>query len=149
MVDRRLTVVQQDLTDSIIYAHLIGEIAPPTTYYSVVAVLGERTDERRAMALVKELEKLRIPDAIKAKSIVEGDMMENLHFLALLFHCFPVLSLAPNVFFEPVIDEESWLKEQNVKWSKWLNSFAVTPRVHDIFVDLGDGLVILQVSFCP
>lgn len=76
---------------------------------------------------------------VRVKDIIKGNAKLNLAFLCNLFHNFPAL--------EPAEEELPNLEEtrEEKTFRNWMNSMGVKPFVHNLFLDLDDGSVLLQL----
>ena len=76
---------------------------------------------------------------VRAKDIVRGNAKLNLAFVCNLFNNFPAL--------EPAEEELPNLEEtrEEKTFRNWMNSMGVKPFVHNLFLDLDDGCVLLQL----
>lgn len=96
-MSRRLSNFTTDVTDSLIYTHLIHQIAPKSTGVSL-APLGISGDHARANGMLKEADKISCREFVTADEVVKGNYKLNLAFVANLFNKFPALP-------EPEADE--------------------------------------------
>lgn len=76
---------------------------------------------------------------VRVKDIIKGNAKLNLAFLCNLFNNFPAL--------EPAEEELPNLEEtrEEKTFRNWMNSMGVKPFVHNLFLDLDDGSVLLQL----
>jgi hypothetical protein len=75
---------------------------------------------------------------LTARNIVQGHPKLNLAFVANLFNTWPALEPVA----EPVVVEET---REEKAFRNWMNSLGVEPFVNNLYIDLRDGLVLLQV----
>lgn len=83
--------------------------------------------------------KMKCRKFVRAKDIVKGNAKLNLAFVCNLFNNFPAL--------EPAEEELPNLEEtrEEKTFRNWMNSMGVKPFVQNLFLDLDDGCVLLQL----
>ena len=82
--------------------------------------------------------KMKCRKFVRAKDIVKGNAKLNLAFVCNLFNNFPAL--------EPAEQDIPNLEETREESGRvWMNSMGVRPFVQNVFLDLDDGCVILQL----
>ena len=76
--------------------------------------------------------------------MVNGNKKLNMAFVANLFNTYPALDPPDDL---PDFDmNDVGEKREEKTFRNWMNSLGVDPFVNNIYSDLGDGLVLLQVS---
>ena len=83
--------------------------------------------------------KMKCRKFVRAKNIVNGNAKLNLGFVCNLFNNYPAL--------KPVEDELPNLEEtrEEKTFRNWMNSMGVKPFVQHLYLDLDDGIVLLQL----
>uniref|UniRef100_A0A183J1Q4 PLSL protein n=1 Tax=Soboliphyme baturini TaxID=241478 RepID=A0A183J1Q4_9BILA len=142
-VDRRLTNFTGDVQDSVIYTHLLKQIAPPERRVSLEP-LGVYDSLLRAEAMLKEAEKLDCRSFVTPQDVVNGVYKLNLAFVANLFNSWPGLEPPGE---EEMTDMEEALEEtrEEMTYRNWMNSMGVQPTVNWLYSDLSNGIVIFQL----
>ena len=76
--------------------------------------------------------------------MVNGNKKLNMAFVANLFNTYPALDPPDDL---PDFDmNDVGEKREEKTFRNWMNSLGVDPFVNNIYSDLSDGLVLLQVS---
>ncbi|CAD5221133.1 unnamed protein product [Bursaphelenchus okinawaensis] len=143
-VQNRLTNFTTDVTDSVIYTHLLHQIAPPRTGVTL-APLDVNGKENRANAMLKEAEKIDCRDFVTATDVASGNYKLNLAFVANLFNKYPNLPEpeADEIDLDEVQVVEETREEKTYK--NWMNSLGVDPYVNWLYSDLQNGVIIFQL----
>ncbi|KAF9154906.1 Fimbrin, actin-bundling protein, partial [Actinomortierella ambigua] len=128
-----------DVKDGENYTILLNQLASELCSR---APLQERDLHERAELILQNAEKLNCRKYLSPKTLVAGNPKLNLAFVANLFNNHPGL--------DPVEEEErpelpdiEGDREARV-FALWLNSLDVDPFVNNLYVDLQDGVVLLQ-----
>ncbi|XP_026214383.1 plastin-2-like [Anabas testudineus] len=135
-----------DVKDSKAYFHLLEQIAPDGSKEDVPRIeidmtgLYEKDLTKRAECLLKQADRLGCRQFVTATDIVTGNAKLNMAFVATLFNKHPALTKPEN---------QDWILESETReertFRNWMNSLGVNPRVHHIYGDLQDAMVILQL----
>lgn len=141
-VDRRLNNFTTDVVDSVVYTHLIHQIAPKHAGTSL-SPLHVQGNIPRAGAMLEEAEKLDCREFVSANDVASGNYKLNLAFVANLFNKFPALP-EPEADEIPEIDSIEETREEKT-YRNWMNSLGVDPYVNYIYADLQNGVVIFQL----
>jgi len=123
-----------DIKDSECYTILLAQIAPQLCDRKP---LSETDLTKRAELVLKNADKLECRKFVTSKDIVKGNTKLNLAFVANLFNTWPALE---PVEFKPV--EET--REEKM-FRNWMNSLGVEPFCNNLYEDLRDGTVLLQL----
>jgi len=83
-------------------------------------------------------DKLGCRKFVRPRDIVRGNQKLNLAFIANLFNTWPALEPVEEV----VIIEET---REEKTFRNWMNSLGVNPFVNNLYIDLRDGQVLLQL----
>uniref|UniRef100_A0A5K3ERM3 Fimbrin n=1 Tax=Mesocestoides corti TaxID=53468 RepID=A0A5K3ERM3_MESCO len=143
---RRLTNFTTDLCDSEIYAILMEQITPLDLRARLInskVIMEEPSLEKRAHMVMENAKlldagTLLIPEDIyTAKPGSHSDKL-NLGFIATLFNMYPGLETPGDLNIQPETLEEK-------TYRNWMNSMGVTPIVSNLYSNLSDGLVLLQL----
>uniref|UniRef100_A0A1I8AP80 Ca2+-binding actin-bundling protein n=1 Tax=Steinernema glaseri TaxID=37863 RepID=A0A1I8AP80_9BILA len=140
-VDRRLSNFTVDVTDSVIYTHLLNQIAPRGSGVSL-APLRVQGNVLRAGAMLTEAEKLHCREFVTPNDVASGNYKLNLAFVANLFNKHPNL---PDPGADEMIEEVDEETREEKTYRNWMNSMGVNPFVNWLYSDLQNGLVIFQL----
>ena len=105
-VGRHLSNFTTDVTDSIIYSHLLHQIAPSANGVSL-APLSVQGNVPRAGAMLDEADKIQCREFVSANDVATGNYKLNLAFVANLFNKYPNLP-------EPDADQIRRLRRQRI-----------------------------------
>jgi plastin-3 len=141
-IDRRLNNFTSDVTDSIIYTHLINQIAPKAAG-TTLGPLHVQGNLPRASAMLDEADKLDCREFVAPNDVATGNYKLNLAFVANLFNKFPALP-EPEADEIPEIEVIEETREEKT-YRNWMNSLGVDPYVNYIYSDLQNGVVIFQL----
>ncbi|KAK0421022.1 hypothetical protein QR680_015027 [Steinernema hermaphroditum] len=140
-VDRCLTNFTSDVTDSVIYTHLLNQIAPRGADVSL-APLNVQGNVPRAEAMLEEAEKLECREFVTANDVANGHYKLNLAFVANLFNKHPNL---PYPGADEMIGEVVEETREEKTYRNWMNSMGVGPFVNWLYSDLQNGVIIFQL----
>lgn len=136
---RRVHNFSGDIKDSECYTVLLKQIAPKNSGVDTRA-LNEQNVEKRADMVLKNAEKLGCQHFLQPRDIVSGNAKLNLAFVANLFNMYPGLEAVENV--EEIYVEET---REEKAFRNWMNSLGVDPYIHNLYEDLRDGLILIQL----
>jgi len=135
--NRRINNFGNDIKDSEVYTLLLNQLAPKKCDKNA---LNESNQLKRADMVLNNAAKLDCKKFVRARDIVAGNPKLNLAFVANLFNTCPGL--------EPV-EEQTVVVEEETREEKafrnWMNSLGVDPFVNNLYEDLRDGLILLQI----
>jgi len=132
---RRVNNFTSDIKDAENYAVLLAQIAPQHCNRDP---LKESDTLKRAELVLKNAEKLDCRKFVTAKDINKGNHKLNLAFVANLFNTWPALE---PVEFKVEIEET----REEKTFRNWMNSLGVDPFVNNLYEDLRDGTILLQL----
>jgi len=133
---RRVNNFTSDIKDSENYTVLLNQLAPKQCDKKA---LQTSDMNQRAELVLQNADKIGCKKFVKARDIVKGNGKLNLAFVANLFNTCPGLEPVQEV---PVIDEET---REEKAFRMWINSLGVDPYVNNLYEDLRDGLILLQI----
>jgi len=116
---------------------LLHQIAPKGSGVDKNA-LNESNMEKRAGMVLDNAAKIDCKKFLRPRDIVTGNTKLNLAFVANLFNTHPALEPVKEV----VIIEET---REEKTFRNWMNSLGVEPFVNNLYEDLRDGLVLIQL----
>eukprot|EP00010_Vexillifera_abyssalis_P002920 CAMPEP_0201551642 /NCGR_PEP_ID=MMETSP0173_2-20130828/8489_1 /ASSEMBLY_ACC=CAM_ASM_000268 /TAXON_ID=218659 /ORGANISM="Vexillifera sp., Strain DIVA3 564/2" /LENGTH=536 /DNA_ID=CAMNT_0047961949 /DNA_START=10 /DNA_END=1620 /DNA_ORIENTATION=+ len=137
--DRRVKNFTSDIKDSVVYTHLLAQIAPASKGVDKNA-LNENDLNKRAELTLQQAEKLECRKFLRPKNIVNGHPKLNLAFVANLFNKWPALSPVDD---EPIEIIEETREEKTYR--NFMNSLGVDPFVNNLYEDLRDGIVLIRL----
>jgi plastin-3 len=135
---RQISNFTTDIKDSIAYIHLLNQIAPADAGVGTTP-LHTADMTQRAELMLQEADKLKCRVFLTPAEVVKGTYNLNLAFVANLFNRYPALEMPTT---EVEIIEET---REEKTYRNWMNSMGVNPRVHYLYHDLIDGLVLFQL----
>jgi len=143
---RRVTNFSEDVKDAINYTVLLHQIAPQ---HCDLAGLDEQDVERRASMVLDNSVKLGCQRFIFPRDIVSGNHKLNLSFTAALFNACPGLEPPPQEALDKlqvIIDEENSAESREERaFRNWINNLGIEGHIDNLFTDLQDGVILLQV----
>ncbi|KCV71641.1 hypothetical protein H696_01058 [Fonticula alba] len=133
---RRVGNFGHDIKDSENYTILLNQIAPPGSGVDKSA-LGLSGDPTRAERMLEQADKIGCRKFVRANDVAKGNQKLNLAFVANLFNMFPALEAVEIEVIEETREEKTY--------RNWMNSLGVEPFVNNLYQDLRDGLVLIQL----
>jgi len=100
--------------------------------------LNESDKTKRAEMVLKNAEKIDCRKFVRARDIVAGNPKLNLAFVANMFNTCPGLEPVEEIEIEEETREEKAFRN-------WMNSLGVDPFVNNLYEDLRDGIILLQI----
>jgi hypothetical protein len=134
---RRIANFSGDIKDSEVYTILLNQLAPKKCDKNA---LNEGNMNKRAEMVLNNAAKIDCRKFVRPRDIVAGNPKLNLAFVANLFNTCP--GLEPVEEQEVVIEEET---REEKAFRNWMNSLGVDPFVNNLYEDLRDGLILLQI----
>eukprot|EP00004_Rigifila_ramosa_P016096 TRINITY_DN3787_c0_g1_i2.p1 TRINITY_DN3787_c0_g1~~TRINITY_DN3787_c0_g1_i2.p1 ORF type:complete len:772 (+),score=180.79 TRINITY_DN3787_c0_g1_i2:61-2316(+) len=141
---RRVTNFGPDIKDSECYTVLLHQLKPNQCD---TKALAEKDTTKRAEMVLDNAGRIGCRKYLKPKDIVKGNRKLNLAFVANLFNTHPCL--------EPLTEEEKAKLDDSLfngegsrearAFALWMNSLGCDPFVNNLFDDLRDGLILLQI----
>jgi len=135
--NRRINNFGNDIKDSEVYTLLLNQLAPKKCDKTA---LNESNTTKRAEMVLNNAAKIDCRKFVRPRDIVAGNPKLNLAFVANMFNTCP--GLEPVEEQEVVIDEET---REEKAFRNWMNSLGVDPFVNNLYEDLRDGLILLQI----
>ncbi|KAJ7547565.1 hypothetical protein O6H91_08G092300 [Diphasiastrum complanatum] len=140
---KEVTNFASDVKDSEAYTVLLHALAPEGCN---LTPLNEKDLYERAKAVLVQAEKINCRKYLTPRDIVDGSANLNLAFVAHLFHQRNGLTLDSNKisFAEMIQDNEQDSREERA-FRMWINSLGIETYVNQVFEDVRDGWVLLEV----
>jgi len=126
----------EDIKDSECYTILLSQISPKELNIDT-SPLHEKNLTVRAEKMLKNAEKMDCKRFVKPTDVVKGNPKLNLAFVANLFNKFPALEDVEIEIIEETREEKTF--------RNWMNSLGVSSFVNNLYEDLADGLIILEL----
>ncbi|XP_044501747.1 fimbrin-5-like [Mangifera indica] len=142
--EKQVTNFSSDLKDGEAYAHLLTALAPelnsPDTF-------DTKDPTARATKILEQAEKLDCKKYLTAKDIIDGSPNLNLAFVAEIFQHRNGLSSTDSKkisFAEMMTDDVQTSREERC-FRLWINSLGIPTYVNNLFEDVRNGWVLLEV----
>jgi hypothetical protein len=132
--NRRVNNFTGDIKDSENYTVLLAQIAPQHCNRNA---LQEKDLTKRAEMVLQNADKLDCRKFVTAKDICKGNQKLNLAFVANLFNTWPALAPVEYKAIEETREEKTY--------RNWMNSLGVDPFVNNLYEDLRNGLILIQL----
>ena len=132
----RINNFGKDIKDSEAYTILINQIAPQGSGVDTSA-LGISDHTKRADKMLDQAEKIDCRKFVRAGDVAKGNAKLNLAFVANMFNTCPALEAVEIEIIEENREEKTY--------RNWMNSLGVNPFVNNLYQDLRDGLVLIQL----
>lgn len=141
--EKQVTNFSSDVKDGEAYAYLLNALAPETAGPSALAI-SDPTE--RANMVLEQAERLDCKRYLTPKDIVEGSPNLNLAFVAQIFQHRNGLTVDTQKmsFAEMMTDDAETSREERC-FRLWINSLGITTYVNNVFEDVRNGWVLLEV----
>ncbi|KAM2015438.1 hypothetical protein FF2_045169 [Malus domestica] len=148
--EKQVTNFSSDVKDGEAYAYLLNALAPE---HSGPAALNMKDPTKRANLVLEQAEKLDCKRYLTPKDIVEGSPNLNLAFVAQIFQHRQETVLLKNglsadskkmSFAEMMTDDAETSREERC-FRLWINSLGTATYVNNLFEDVRNGWVLLEV----
>uniref|UniRef100_A0A7N0U253 Calponin-homology (CH) domain-containing protein n=1 Tax=Kalanchoe fedtschenkoi TaxID=63787 RepID=A0A7N0U253_KALFE len=132
-----------DVKDGEAYAYLLNVLAPE---HCNPATLDVKDPVERAKLVLDHAEKIYCKRYLSPKDIIEGSSNLNLAFVAQIFHQRNGLSTDTKKmsFAQMMTDDEQMSRDERC-FRMWINSLGNTSYVNNLFEDVKNGWVLLEV----
>ncbi|XWS31037.1 hypothetical protein CRYUN_Cryun23aG0042600 [Craigia yunnanensis] len=141
--EKQVTNFSSDLKDGEAYAYLLNALAPE---HSTPSTLDTKDPTERANMVLQQAEKLDCKRYLTPKDIVEGSPNLNLAFVAQIFQHRNGLSTdSKNVSFAEMMTDDAQTSREERCFRLWINSLGVATYVNNVFEDVRNGWVLLEV----
>lgn len=132
-----------DLKDGEAYAYLLNVLAPE---HCSPATLDAKDPTERANLVLEHAEKMDCKRYLDPKDIVEGSSNLNLAFVAQIFHQRSGLSTdSKKVSFAEMMTDDEQISREERCFRLWINSLGIASYVNNLFEDVRNGWVLLEV----
>ncbi|MBA0757463.1 hypothetical protein Gotri_020561 [Gossypium trilobum] len=141
--EKQVTNFSTDLKDGEAYAYLLNALAPE---HSTPSTLDTSDPTERANMVLQQAEKLECKRFLTPKDIVEGSPNLNLAFVAQIFHNRNGLSTeSKNMSYAEMMTDDVETSREEKCFRLWINSLGISTYVNNLFEDVRNGWVMLEV----
>ncbi|MBA0674454.1 hypothetical protein Goari_016050, partial [Gossypium aridum] len=141
--EKQVTNFSTDLKDGEAYAYLLNALAPE---HSTPSTLDTSDPTERANMVLQQAEKLECKRFLTPKDIVEGSPNLNLAFVAQIFHNRNGLSTeSKNMSYAEMMTDDVETSREERCFRLWINSLGISTYVNNLFEDVRNGWVMLEV----
>ncbi|GAU25087.1 hypothetical protein TSUD_257810, partial [Trifolium subterraneum] len=132
-----------DLKDAEAYAYLLNVLAPE---HCNPATLDTKDSYERANLVLEHAEKMGCKRYLTPRDINEGTSNLNLAFVAQLFHHRSGLSTdTKKMSYAEMMTEDVQTCREERCFRMWINSLGISTRVNNLFEDVRNGWILLEV----
>ncbi|TKY57508.1 Fimbrin-5 protein [Spatholobus suberectus] len=142
--EKQVTNFSSDLKDGEAYAYLLNALAPEVAGPSALTT-SDPTE--RANMVLEQAERLDCKRYLTPKDIVEGSPNLNLAFVAQIFqhrNGLTTVDTQKMSFAEMMTDDAETSREERC-FRLWINSLGIATYVNNVFEDVRNGWVLLEV----
>ncbi|GAB4859370.1 Fimbrin-5 [Ancistrocladus abbreviatus] len=141
---KEVTNFTTDLKDGEAYARLLNVLAPE---HSTNSTLETKDPTKRANLILEQAEKLNCKNYITPKDIVDGSANLNLAFVAQIFQHRNGLTIDSEKLSmaEQITEDDTQTSREERCFRLWINSLGVDTYVNNLFEDVRNGWVLLEV----
>ncbi|KAK6286900.1 PREDICTED: fimbrin-5 [Theobroma cacao] len=141
--EKQVTNFSSDLKDGEAYAYLLNALAPE---HSTPSTLDTKDPTERANMVLQQAEKLDCKRYLTPKDIVEGSPNLNLAFVAQIFqHRNGLTTDSKKMSFAEMMTDDAQTSREERCFRLWINSLGVAMYVNNLFEDVRNGWVLLEV----
>ncbi|KAL5581734.1 hypothetical protein UlMin_014176 [Ulmus minor] len=141
--EKQVTNFSTDVKDGEAYAYLLNALAPE---HSGPASLDKKDPAERANMVLEHAEKLDCKRYLTPKDIVEGSPNLNLAFVAQIFQHRNGLTVdSKKMSFAEMMTDDAQTSREERCFRLWINSLGTATYVNNVFEDVRNGWVLLEV----
>lgn len=141
--EKPVTNFSSDVKDGEAYAFLLNTLAPE---HSGPAALDTKDPTERANMVLAHAEKLDCKRYLTPKDIVEGSPNLNLAFVAQIFQHRNGLTVdTKKMSFAEMMTDDAQTSREERCFRLWINSLGIATYVNNVFEDIRNGWVLLEV----
>lgn len=143
----RVTNFSQDLMNLNNYLILLSQLCPDKCDKGLAISVQGDSNESKVELVLDWARKINVDQYITRKTLLDGNPRLNLAFVATLFNNFPGLKLLSNqelADFDETLFNQSFNREVQA-FTLWINSLHVEPYINNLFEDLKDGIILMQL----
>ncbi|WCJ37450.1 fimbrin 1 [Euphorbia peplus] len=141
---KEVTNFTSDVKDGEAYVHLLKSLAPELSGPSTTSA---NTAMDRAKLVLDQAEKLDCKGFLTTKDILEGSANLNLAFVAQVFQHRNGLKVDNDKmsFAEMMVEDDAQTSREERCFRLWINSLDICTYVNNVFEDVRNGWVLLEV----
>ncbi|KAG8642127.1 fimbrin-5 [Manihot esculenta] len=140
---KQVTNFSSDVKDGEAYVYLLKTLAPELNTSDDVA---SSDPKQRANIVLEQAEKLDCKRYLTANDIVEGSPNLNLAFVAHIFqHRNGLTADAKKKSFAEMMEDDTQTSREERCFRLWINSLGIVTYVNNVFEDVRNGWVLLEV----
>ncbi|KAG2713805.1 hypothetical protein I3760_04G192700 [Carya illinoinensis] len=141
--EKQVTNFSSDVKDGEAYAYLLNALAPE---HSGPAALDTKDPKKRADMVLAHAEKLDCKRYLTPKDIVEGSPNLNLAFVAQIFQHRNGLTVdSKKMSFAEMMTDDAETSREERCFRLWINSLGIASYVNNVFEDVRNGWILLEV----
>ncbi|KAJ7963710.1 putative Fimbrin [Quillaja saponaria] len=141
--NKPVTNFSSDLKDGEAYAYLLNVLAPE---YCNPSTLDTKDPTGRAKLVLDHAERMDCKRYLTPKDIVDGSSNLNLAFVAQIFHQRNGLSTdSKGMSFAEIMTDDVQTSREERCFRLWINSLGISTYVNNLFEDVRNGWVLLEV----
>ncbi|KAK7841593.1 fimbrin-5 [Quercus suber] len=141
--EKQVTNFSSDVKDGEAYAFLLNTLAPE---HSGPAALDTKDPTERANMVLAHAEKLDCKRYLTPKDIVEGSPNLNLAFVAQIFQHRNGLTVdTKKMSFAEMMTDDAQTSREERCFRLWINSLGIATYINNVFEDIRNGWVLLEV----
>ncbi|GAV70746.1 CH domain-containing protein [Cephalotus follicularis] len=138
-----VTNFSSDVKDGEAYAHLLNVLAPE---HCNPSTLASKDPFQRAKLILEHADKMGCKRYLTAKDIVEGSPNLNLAFVAHIFqHRNGLSTQTKQISFLETLPDDTEISREERAFRFWINSFEDSTYINNVFEDLRNGWVLLEI----
>ncbi|KAG0488669.1 hypothetical protein HPP92_007480 [Vanilla planifolia] len=140
---KQVTNFSSDLKDGEAYAYLLNTLAPE---FCSPDTLDIKNPSKRAKMVIEQAEKLDCKRFLTPQDIVDGSSNLNLAFVAQIFQHRNGLTVdSKKMSFAEMMDDDVQVSREERAFRLWINSLGISTYVNNLFEDVRNGWVLLEV----
>ncbi|WJX65098.1 Fimbrin-5 [Trifolium repens] len=141
--EKQVTNFSSDVKDGEAYAYLLSALAPEVSGPSALAT---QDPTERANMVLEQAERLDCKRYLTPKDIVDGSPNLNLAFVAQIFqHRNGLTADTKTMSFAEMMTDDAQTSREERCFRLWINSLGIATYVNNIFEDVRNGWVLLEV----
>lgn len=141
--EKQVTNFSSDVKDGKAYAYLLNVLAPE---HGSPSTLDTKDPAERANMILEHAEKMDCKRYLTPKDIVEGSPNLNLAFVAQIFQHRNGLTVdSKKMSFAEMMTDDAQTSREERCFRLWINSLGIATYVNNLFEDVRNGWVLLEV----
>ncbi|KAJ6233895.1 fimbrin-1 [Anaeramoeba flamelloides] len=137
----KVTDFSDSMKDPMLVAVLLNQLSPKRC--PIEPIIHEEDPDSRNEMIVKNAERLNVKDFISIDTLDSNNEKLNLAFLANLLQIRSGIIPKTKEMKTSSLPDFGTREERSFR--NWINSLGVNPKVHNLYEDLKDGVILLQV----